>query len=141
MKKELTKSEKISMDITEIAKAVRKDIKKEFGKDIKCSVRSNRFAGGCSLSIEIKKCSSNLIKDEKDFDDEYINYKLTNPDLFKNLKKRYYRNEMIAIKNEVTEKINDIVNYYHYDESEPMFDYYCVNFYYTGVDGYNIEVI
>ena len=141
MAKELTKSEKINMDIADIAKAVRKDIKNEFGNKIKCSVRSKRFAGGTSLSVELKKCSIDLIKSEEEFDEEYMDYRLTNPDLFKRLKLRYHRNEILAVKEEVTQKINEIVDAYNFDESDYMIDYYCVNFYYHGVSGNDIEVI
>ena len=140
MKKELTKSEKVSMSITDIAKAVRKDIKETFGKNIKCSVRSKKFAGGTSLTVEIKKCSLDLIKSEEEFDEEHMDLRLQNPDVYKRVKLRYHRNDIIAVKDEVTEKINDIVNFYNFDESDYMVDYYCVNFYYSGVTGNSIEV-
>jgi len=141
MVKELTKSEKVAMSITDIAKAVRKDLKKEFGKDIKFSVRSQRFAGGSSLTVQIKKCAVDYIKSEEEFDEEYMNFKLENPDVYKNLKLRYHRNDIIAVKDDIKERIDNIVNYYNFDESEPMYDYFCVNFYYHGVSGRNIEVI
>ena len=141
MKKELTKTEKINMSITDIAKAVRKDLKAEFGKDIKFSVRSQKFSGGTSLTVEIKKCILDFIKDEEAFDEEYLNYKLENPSLFKNLKYRYHNNDIIAVKDEIKERIDNIVNFYNFDESDIMTDYFCVNFYYHGVNGRNIEVI
>lgn len=141
MKKELTKSDKINMSITDIAKAVRKDLKKEFGKNIKFSVRSQKFSGGTSLSVQIKKCAIDFIKSEAEFDEEHLDYRLQNPDLYKNLKLRYHKNDIIAVKDEVKEKIDNIVNFYNFDESEPMYDYFCVNFYYHGVGGNNIEVI
>ena len=120
MRQELTKSEKISMSITEIAKEVRKDLKKEFGKKIKFSVRSHKFAGGTSLSVDIKKCSKEFLETENEVGTII---------------------KLPSVKEEVRTKINDIVNFYNFDESDPMIDYFCVNFYYHGVGGYNVEVI
>ena len=141
MKKQLTKSEKVAMSITDIAKAVRKDLKAEFGKNIKFSVRSQKFSGGTSLTVKIKKCAIDFIKSEEEFDEEHMDFRLQNPDVYKNLKRRYHRNDIIAVKDEVKERIDGIVNFYNFDESEPMYDYFCVNFYYHGVGGSDIEVI
>lgn len=141
MKQELTKQEKINMDIKDIAKAIRKDLKKEFGKDIKFSVRISRFAGGQSLSVNIKQCSEKFFRSEADFEREYMEEKLTMPSVYENIKKRFDRRDAFAVKKEVRQKVDDIVNFYNYDESEPMYDYFNVNFYYSGVDGDNIEVI
>ena len=144
--KELTEQEQQEqrklayMDITDIAKAIRKDLKQEFGKSMKFSVRTSRFTGGRSLSVTVKKASAEHFKTLQDFEQEHMTEKLSNPSLYENLLFRFNRNDYLAIKNEVRTKIEAIANKYNYDNSVSQIDYFDVN-YYCNVDGDRIEVI
>ena len=146
MFKELTNEEKQeqarlrNMDITDIAKAVRKDLKKEFGKTMKFSVRTKRFTGGQELTVTIKKANESYFKTLKEFEQEHLFEKLDNPSLYESLLTRFKRHDYNALKDEVVKKVNEIANNYNFDNSVSQIDYFDNN-YYCFVGGDRIEVL
>lgn len=117
------------LDIAEIAKLVRKDLKAEFGKDNKFSVRIKRFSGGQSLDVTCRKANDDLCYTYEELCEkanfEWLQY--DNPDLHKHLDKKY--KEVQFLTDETVKKIKSIVDNYNYDESDSYTDYYDVGFY------------
>lgn len=91
------------MTTKEYAKEIRKDLKNEFGRDVKFSVRTKYFSMGSEINIYIRSASSSLFKEDG--------------------------NEMEHLKDEVIEKIKAIVDKYQIVESDLYRDYYSTNFY------------
>ena len=91
------------MTTKEYAKEIRKDLKNEFGRDVKFSVRTKYFSMGSEINIYIRSASSSLFKEDG--------------------------NEMEHLKDEVIEKIKAIVDKYQIVESDLYRDYYNTNFY------------
>ena len=88
------------LDIKEIAKLIRKDLK-QF-KDCKLNVSISRYANGQSLWVKLKKCDDpNKLKKEQ-------NYLSICPNFYK--------------------QIEDVINQYNFDKSHLPSDYYHVNF-------------
>ena len=144
---EKRKHELLSMDIKDIAKLIRKELKKEFGKDIKFSVTIHRYSGGQSLNIKIKQVNKNLLITQKDFDNIYGKYNDVNafdydPSYYDMISKEFNKEtkQYYFIKEEVLRKIKTIGNMYNYDYSCSMVDYFDVN-YYLHVGGNKVEVI
>ena len=106
-----------SMDVKDIAKLVRADIKsmiKAGGLPKgKYSVKIERFAGGQSLDIEIKEIDCQIV------DLEYFLYPETNQ------WNHFYTKEAQAFET----MLKAIVWQYNHDGSDSMTDYFDVNFY------------
>ena len=117
-----------NLDIKDIAKLIRKDLKKEFGKDCKFSVRIHRYSGGQSLTVSCKKATDDIIYSYKELcekaDFERLQY--DNPQLYEHLDKRYQKEQYLT--DETLARIKDIVEYYNYDESDIYYDYCDVGF-------------
>ncbi len=96
-----------SMDIKEIAKFIRNDLK-QF-KDCKFSVSIQRYSGG--RSVHVKLMSS------------------TNLKRFVNIKYDSTQETRFNFSKDFKEKVESIINQYNYDKSDPMTDYFNVNFY------------
>ena len=137
MNQTYTQSELRHMPLKEIAKAIRKNLKSEFGKDAKFSVRCRGYN---ALSVEVKKATADLFMTLEEFEESHSRYRMTNPAIYENLKYRFERRDYIALKENVYEKIVEIVNEYNFDNSDPYTDYCDVN-YYTNIGGTEIEVI
>lgn len=117
------------LDIAEIAKLVRKDLKEEFGKDNKFSVRIKRFSGGQSLDVTCRKANADLCYTYEELCDK-ANFewlKHDDPDLHKYLDKKY--KEVQFLTDETVKRIKSIVDNYNYNESDSYTDYYDVGFY------------
>lgn len=128
------------MSSKDIAKQIRKDLKEEFGKTAKFSVRKHDFSGGRSITIAIKKADSQYFKTLKEFEEEHETYKLYHPESYKGLFNRFIRGDKIALKEEFVKKVEEIGNRLNWDNSEPEIDYFDVN-YYLDITGSEIEVI
>lgn len=87
----------------DIAKEIRRDLKVEFGKDAKFSVRTKYFSMGSEINITIKSAKSSLFKEDG--------------------------NRIEDLNTEVVDKIKSIVDKYQVTESDPYTDYYYANFY------------
>ena len=132
-----TQTELRHMPLKEIAKEIRKNLKAEFGKTIKFSVRCRDYN---ALTVNVKKANENLFMSAEEFEKSHSRYKMTNPAIYENLKYRFDRRDYIALKEDVYEKIVEIVNEYNFDNSDPYTDYCDVN-YFTNIGGNEIEVI
>jgi len=117
-----------NLDIKDIAKLVRKDLKKEFGKDCKFSVRIHRYSGGQSLTVSCKQATDDIIYSYEELcekaDFERLQY--DNPQLYEHLDERYKKEQYLT--DETLARINEIVDYYNYDDSDIYYDYYEVGF-------------
>ncbi|MGF1905255.1 hypothetical protein [Aliivibrio salmonicida] len=106
-------------DLTEIAKRIRKDIAglKKSGKipsETKISVKKS---SGRSIDLTLTGFSSNVPM----FDTEWLSMRAAGDDLTG----RGYSSEMESL----IKYVNALVDQYNYDNSEPMTDYFDVNFY------------
>ncbi len=110
-----------NLTTTQIAKLIRAEIKakKKSGElpNAKISVRTQYFANGSSIDIEIKNTPFNPINPEY-IKDEKIDPSLCNPS-------EYYTKEG----KELRDKLEAIKDQYNYDNSDSMTDYFHVRFY------------
>lgn len=105
---------KKSLTTTEVAKLIRKDIKKKYPK-LKVSVRTEYFAGGSSIDARIKDFGFNPINPTY------------NPDDWRS---GDYRNPMYtprALK--IMEGIKKIGDKYRYEDIDSMTDYHATSFF------------
>lgn len=87
----------------DIAKLIRSDLKDEFGKTAKFSVRTNYFSMGSEINIYIKSVKDEMFKEDG--------------------------NKIQNLNDEVVDKIKAIVDKYQTIDSDPYDDYYNTNFY------------
>ena len=112
----LTKKEKYSMDIKDIAKEIRTSLKKEFPA-CKFSIKIERYSGGQSLSLD-------LITGPFDaFTEAGVTDRQVNPFSIKESK------HFTAEAKEVLQRAYGLTQEYNYDDSDSMIDYFEVNFY------------
>jgi len=144
---ELTKHEKISLGTKEIAKRIRGHLKDEF-PECKFSVTSQHYSGGSSITVALMKadrkiklrfdeiperalCSYHANRytieelkraQEREYHQLGHFYGEYNPDNWCNGVFLTYQGYMFL------KRVEQIANYYNYDDSDIMTDYYCVNF-------------
>lgn len=146
---ELTRSEKINMNIKDIAKQVKQQLKKEY---LGCvfSVTIERYSMGQSLHVNLMTSDFKVIRDFKDIPEfayETIGSGYTKEQIEQRQNKNYHQlNGYSTVddydKNKwcngvfLTERghnlfkrVCEIINQYNYDDSDPITDYYNVNFY------------
>ena len=111
-----------ALDIATIAKKVRAEIKAAC-LGAKVSVKSSRFAGGCSLNIMIKETNQPV------FSIERTEIKVRNPGTWIHLPEHRDFPRYTVEGERLLEAIKDIVAPYHYDRSDPQTDYFNCNFY------------
>lgn len=117
------------LDVTEIAKLIKKDIKKYF-PNIKVSVKSERYSGGKSINVIIKQLPFNPFRQEyiQNYD-RWSTYRLElenkNPELTTQGKLLQYNTNYL----ELEQNLYQIINSYNYDKSNDTIDYFNVNFY------------
>ena len=125
----------------EIAKLIRNDLKKEFGKSIKFSVRSSYT----SISVTIKEISREHILTREQYEEVPM---VLESKLYKETE-RYnsfieaYEKEHIAlymIQDETYDWIKKIVDEYNYSNCDCYHDYYEYNFYDNISTCYDIKV-
>ena len=146
---ELTKSEKINLGTTEIAKRIRKQLKTEF-PGCKFSVTTEQYAGGSSINVNLMKAHRKVIRDFKDIPKtarDLVGIGYTKEDIEQRQKKKYHQLNKYTLQEEyndrewcngvflteqghnLLQKVVKIAEYYNYDDSEPETDYSSVNFY------------
>lgn len=113
---------KSGLDITEIAKLVRADIKAAIAEGslpkLKTSVRISRYSGGQSLDVCVTDCSVDVINDA------YVAFELEhginvyNPERWNT-----------QVGKNIDSRLRSIVEQYNYDRSDAQTDYFDVNFY------------
>lgn len=149
MSRELTKSEKISLSTTEIAKRVRQQLKAEF-KGYKFSVRTKYYSMGSSITVSLMKSVVKVKKDFNDLSGYSLNFYKDNhytEDVLRRLQNEGYHqlNEYI-LRGEykpdhwcngvflteqghiLLKRVVQIADYYNYNDSDIQTDYYSVNF-------------
>jgi len=99
-----------NLPLKEIAKLIRKEIKQKF-PDVKVSIRTKHFSGGCSIDVTIKQAPFKIINPEWDYTSPYTVDKYTKE------------------ARELLKEIEKIVNQYRYDDSDAQIDYFDTNFY------------
>ena len=145
---ELTKTEKINLGTTEIAKRIRKQLKTEF-PGCKFSVTTEKYAGGSSININLMRAHRRVIKDIKDIPEVGITRlgeHYTREEVEKRQKAKYHQLNEYTLQDEydsqtwcngvflteqghnLLQKVVKIAGYYNYDDSVPEADYYSVNF-------------
>lgn len=97
----------------DIAKLIRSDLKNEFGRDAKFSVRTKYFSMGSEINIYIKSVKDEMFKEDG--------------------------NEMEHLKDDVIEKIKSIIDKYQIVESDLYHDYYNTNFY-SSISDWNEKI-
>ena len=95
------------LDIKDIAKLVREDLKKF--KDCKFSVSIHRYANGRSLIIKLTQCSD--LNKIQIYNSEYCSNKP-------------------ILSNNFQDEVKSIIDQYNFDKSHLQSDYYHVNFHY-----------
>ena len=117
------------LDVKDIAKLIRKDLKKAFGKGNKFSVRISRFSGGQSIDVTAKEVTDDLLFTYEELCEKarFDRLQYTNPSLYEHLDKLYQERQFLN--DDTVKRINDIVSQYNYNESDPYTDYYDVGFY------------
>ncbi|KXB08674.1 hypothetical protein AKJ59_00630 [candidate division MSBL1 archaeon SCGC-AAA385M02] len=145
--KELTKKEKINLGTKEIAKRIRKQLKKEF-PDCKFSVRIKRYSGGSSITVSFMKADRKVKMDFDKIPQGWFNRYLdirSIEDLRKLQNEDYHQLNQHTLKQEygghwcngvfltrqghlLLKRVVQIADYYNYDDSDMMTDYYSVNF-------------
>lgn len=117
------------LDVVEIAKLIRKDLKAKFGKGNKFSVRTSRFSGGQAIDIYVKEATDdNIYTYEELYENNHLDrLQYDNPQLYDYLNELYKTARFV--KDEVKKEIREIADKYNYNESDPYTDYYDVGFY------------
>lgn len=124
---ELSPVEMTRLDVVEVAKRVRAEIKaaqKAGGlPEGKIAVTTERFAGGCSLSIRVVNVEAQMFNPERVAIEVMRPHDYWNDDEYRAMPRFTTdgQNIMAALKT--------IVGKYHRDESDLMTDYFNVNFY------------
>ena len=121
------------MELKDISKAVKKDLKKEY-PHMKCSVRTYNYN---SVEVSIKEIPRAYLKSRE----EYIHYLDTRYNLYddsgicqRNLLLSDYDNNKVMpsfIKDEIWDNIQTIHQKYNYDNSDLMTDYFDMRYYGT----------
>lgn len=102
----------------EITKQIRNDLK--VMKGFKFSVRTEYFSMGSSITVKVLKSPIKVYKKSG------VNYQLNQYQLDSDYYKEYLTDEILI----ELKKILDIVNKYHWDESDSQTDYFNCNFYF-----------
>ena len=150
MKKDLTKSEKTSLGTKEIAKRIRDQLKDEF-KGCRFSVRSEYYSGGSSITVSLMKSDRKIVRTfdkipswiiERQSEIGYYTveqlkslqnkdyFQLNNYSLNDEFKEDHWCNGVYLTLqgHNLLRRVVQISNYYNYDDSDSMTDYYSVNF-------------
>ena len=123
------------MEIKDIAKLIRTDLKKAYGKDIKFSVTSRGYPR--DISVTIKKISKKYLMDKDEFEQHMKTSYRFAEDMYDFYMEPYnskeenglYKFETWHLKDGVEDTVRSIMAKYNYDNSDLMTDYFDVNFY------------
>lgn len=147
---QLTQTEKISLSTKEISKLIRDKLKKKFPK-CKFSVTKQSYSGGSSITIKLMEAPFKAFRKFEELSKEAIQRYLddgrrTEQELKNLCNEKYAQLNQYTAKEEydpnkwnnghfltqeaytVLKEAVNIANYYNYDNSNPMTDYYDVNF-------------
>jgi len=147
--RQLTRSEKIDLGTKEIARRIRQQLKAEF-KGYKFSVTIEFYSMGSSITVRLMKSD---IRVKRNFDEItdyallfYKNNRYTEEQLKSLQNETYHQLNQYILKSDhdpdhwcngvflteqghnLLKRVVQIVDYYNFDDSDPMTDYYHVNF-------------
>ena len=146
---ELTKQEKYTMDLKDIAGLIKQQIKKEY-PGCTFSVTVERYSMGQSLHINLMRSNFKVIRDFKDIPNDFKDYIGSGYNIIdiknKQLKKYHQLNEYALIEefdpskwcngvyltkggHDMFKQVVEITRHFNYDDSDPMTDHFDVNFY------------
>lgn len=148
--KELTRSEKISLSTTEIARRIREKLKEEF-KNCQFSSRTEYYSCGSSISVYLMKATGvKIVKDFSEIPQEAIarlsvnnyteenvkalqmqsNHQLNRYTLTREYNPLEWCNGVFLTEegHNILKRVVEIADEYNYDESDIQTDYYSVNF-------------
>lgn len=149
MKKELTKQEKYSMDLKDIAKEIKQELKTEFPGCV-FSVTIERYSMGQSLHVSLTQSDFKVIREFKDIPEIAflsIGTGYTEEQIRERQEEKYHQlnhhfsnetydsdkwnNGVFLTKegHDLFKRVCEIINYYNYDDSDTQTDYFDVNFY------------
>ena len=120
-------------DIVDIAKTVRKEFKKEFGKNMKISIRTERNWECDTLSIVIKDISPDYLIPLDEYEDECkkenlkydgVEHTCINDEVFE----KHCKTSIYRIKEPIMVKIAKLANLFVMDNSDMMTDYFDRNY-------------
>lgn len=125
----LSQYEKAMLDVTDIAKQVRKQLKTEFPL-CKFSVTIERYSMGQSLTVALMEAPFDVRLNSKTEYAQLNHYQL---------QRGYYESDngwcngcnLTQIAWRVLQSVCEIVQFYNYDNSDLMTDYYDVNFHFS----------
>lgn len=148
--KELTKQEKYSMDLKDIAREVKRQLIKEF-PGCMFSVTIERYSMGQSLHISLMKSNFKVIRDFNEISEraisDYANRDYTIEQLKEMQSKNYHQLNEYSFRDEydhdnwnngvfltreghkLFKQVCEIINHYNYDDSDSQTDHFDVNFY------------
>jgi hypothetical protein len=117
------------LSVAEIGKLIKKEFKKEF-PEIKLSVKSQVYSGGCSIHAQITEYKGRV------FTEAYLQYR-TEPDymlsnmLFRDYcdLKRLHCERLVPNVLKVLDRLEEIGNSYNFDDSDSQTDYFSNSFY------------
>ena len=150
--KELTKQEKYSMDIKDIAKKVKQQLKTEFPSCV-FSVTIEHYSMGQSLHVSLMKSDFRVIRDFKDIsemalfkytnDGHYTNeqiekmqlenyHQLNHHSFYEKFDPDSWNNGVFLTEqgHNLFKRVCEMVNHYNYNDSDIQTDYFDVNFYF-----------
>lgn len=113
------------MEVKEIAKIIRKDLKAKFGKGIKFGVTTCRYPR--EINVKVKEIKADkYIEPFEDFSRDWkYHYSYNDEQIQRIYNARDYR----CLSDETLVAIKEILNKYNYDDSDVYTDYFDVNYY------------
>lgn len=117
------------LSVAEIGKLIKQEFKKEF-PEIKLSVKSQVYSGGCSINARITEYKGRV------FTEAYLQYR-TEPDymlsnmLFSDycVEKRIQCERLVPNVLKALDRLEEIGNSYNFDDSDSQTDYFSNSFY------------
>lgn len=145
----LTKQEKYSMDLKDIARETKQQLLKEFPGCV-FSVTIERYSMGQSLHVSLMKSNFKVIRDFKDIPEIaflQLGTGYTTEDIKQHQSKNYHQLNEYGFReeydhdnwnngvfltregHELFKRVCEIINHYNYDDSDSQTDHFDVNFY------------
>lgn len=120
------------LDIVDIAKVLRKELKNTFGNDIKFSIKTKRGYTDI-LYITIKPQNEKYLQNHKEYMEEFkrkyqYSYGLDHPYNTDEVFERYTKSDMERLDKNIRNTIRNIVDLFKLDNSDIMTDYFDVNY-------------
>jgi hypothetical protein len=160
----LTKQEKYTLDLKDIAKNLKQQFKTEFPGCV-FSVSIERYSGGQALHVSLMESDIKVIQDFDRISEiailRQVNHNSYTIEQLKEMQgKKYHQINEYSLRDDydpdrwnngvfltvegytLLKRVCELINHYNFDESEPQTDYFCVNFYtHLNIGKWNKEYI